>query len=361
MDTESKICPKCSKEISGEVSFCPHCGCPVGQDEQNDTAKEDKLNEEIEKKIAAAVEQRMKEEKKRRSRSMKVTTVIIAVILVIGAAVGALIYNFSGDSEEENEAEAWAQVERFQNEGKTDSLEIALEHYMSDYSDGKHFSMAVQLNERFSQEKTDWGTAQSTKSIESVNAFLDKHPNGLFHEAAMDMLDSLTYDDACDKNSTEAYDAYLTQFPNGKYADEVRRLTSELQSSAITANEELDVIDIITRHFQALATNNKGVIAATLASKINSYIGKADAQEEDVLAYAEKLNEPGKTKSFSVKDPVVTKINVSGKPIYNVKFTLEETIGNVGDEEGANQTIHSFNGAAVVNEQLRISSLVLTE
>lgn len=347
------ICPECAHEVSDKANFCPNCGFPMAKrnaDGTNNT--ESTASDELDRLI--------NENREKSKRSKKIVLTIVSVIIVIVVSLSLAIYlNIKGD-DSKAEGEAWAKVEKFQNGSNTDSLDIALHYYMENFVDGKHSEMATQLSERFNSEKNDWQIALAENSVESVNSYMDTHPNGYFRDEAMVRLDSLMYYDALEKNSSEAFDAYLAQFPEGKYAAEAKEKSESLQNPVLTTDEELNVIDILTQHFHALSTNNKGILSATLASTINSYIGKTDATEEDVLAYADKLIEPGKSKTFLPKDFEVTKLSVNGSTIYNLKFVLEETIISQIGVDGQAEDKQIFNGAAVINDELRISSLVLT-
>ena len=172
----------------------------------------------------------------------------------------------------------------------------------------------------------------------------------------------------------EAYEHYLDQFSQGKFAAEARKQISELDNEDLTIEEKTVVKETLTTHFDALGDNDKGAIASTLASEINSYIGKANPELEDIYAYMSNMHASGRMIVFNVKNTNITKVNAGDRSMYNVQFSLEEETyargshatldtesGNPaeGEKAVASDDVKTFSGTAVLNESMKITSLVL--
>ena len=303
-----------------------------------------------------------------------VTTILIISLLIVALAGAAGWYLFFRGGSDADERTVYDRIIRYENTHQLDSLEDALNEYFDTYnSDAFHYSQLKDLHDRFFTERDDWQAAEGTMSLESVRHFLDVHPDGFYLDKANQKYDSLSFAQAVEDNTREAFEQYINQFSRGKYLAEARKLMSELDNEELTIEEKTAVKDALTTHFDALGDNDKGTIASTLASEINSYIGKANPELEDIYAYMSNMHSSGRMIVFNVKNATITKVKAGGRSIYNVQFSLEEETyargshpapdtesGNPGeDEKPAATDVKKFSGTAILNEGMKITSLVL--
>ena len=305
----------------------------------------------------------------------RATGTILIVSLVILALAGAAVwYLFFRGGSDTDERTAYDNIIRYENTNQLDSLSEALNDYFDTYnSDAFHYSQLKDLHDRFFTERDDWQAIKENLSVEAVRQFLYVHPDGFYLSEANRKLDSLSYVDACAINTREAYEHYLDQFSQGKFAAEARKQISELDNEELTIEEKTAVKEALTTHFDALGDNDKGTIASTLAEEINSYIGKANPELEDIYAYMSNMHSSGRMIVFNVKNANITKVNTGNRSIYNVQFSLEEETYARGshhtldtesgslteDEKPAATDVKTFSGTAVLNESMKITSLVL--
>lgn len=350
-------CPECGREVSDLAAACPQCGCPLNQQNSQPSANAANAGKPAPRRAIG-------------------TIVTVSLLIVALAAAGAWYLFFRGGTDED-ERLAYEAIMRYQNEKKLDSLGVALDEYLDTYnSDAYHFSQIKELNDRYSTERADWNAAEGIMSIEAIRHFVDLHPDGFYLPLAHQKMDSLSYMAAKAVDTREAYEQYINQFSQGKYVAEARAKMEDLDNVEITVDEKLSATETLKTHFNALADNNRGAITATLAEQINSYIGKAAPELEDIYAYMQSMHSHSRTIVFLVKNAEVTKVNVAGKSMYNVQFLLDEetytheahavldteagTSEEAEDGPKPTSTKH-FTGAAVLNEAMKITSLVLKQ
>ena len=267
---------------------------------------------------------------------------------------------------------------RYEREQLFDSLDVALNDYFDTYnSDAYHYSQLKDLNDRFFTERADWQAVENVLSMDAVRHFLDVHPAGFYQACAHQKLDSLAFASALDENTLEALEHYISQFPQGKYVADARKKVADLDKVELSDEEKGQIMETIHRHFNALASSDEAAIGATLASEINSYIGKANPELEDIYVYMHNMHSSGREIVFKVKNANMTKVDVAGRNIYNVQFSLEEETYARGQhtpaldteagtsEEKAEEVkptdTKTFSGTAVLDSSLRITSLVLKQ
>ena len=302
-----------------------------------------------------------------------IAIVSVAILLLAGVATWFLFFRGGSDDDERM---AYDTIMRYENANQLDSLSEALNDYFDTYtSDAFHYSQLKELHDRFFTERADWQAAEGLTSVDAIRHFLDLHPDGFFLRNANQKLDSLSYIEARHADTREAYEHYLSQFPQGKFTAEARKLLTGLDSEEISVEEKVAVKEALTAHFDALGDNDKGAISSTLAAEISSYIGKANPELEDIYAYMSNMHHSGRSIAFNVKSLNITKVDAAGRTLFNAQFALEEEIYTRkhsssldteagGPEQTASEEpaeVKQFKGTAVLNESMKITSLVLRQ
>ncbi len=355
-------CPECNREVSDRAASCPHCGYPIS---------------EVGKQTAQPAAQQLSQanstpapQPKKGQAGATIAIISAVIIALAGAAVWYLFFRGGGDEEERL---MYENIIRYEQEDKLDSLEEALDDYFDTYnSDAYHYTQLKDLNERFMTERADWQAAANLVSADAVHHFLDQHPDGFFRNIANSKLDTLSFAEAAKEDTKDSYERYISQYPDGLFVKLAESKISDLDHKELSAEEKADVKSVLINHFDALADNDKVAISMTLSHKISSYIGKNDATDQDIYDYMDHIHQSGRNIVFSVKNVQVTKVDAGGKSVYNVQFALEEATYSgspvaVSEEEGAEAaapaptSVKNFTGTAVINETLKITSLVLKQ
>jgi outer membrane protein assembly factor BamD (BamD/ComL family) len=83
-----------------------------------------------------------------------------------------------------------------------------------------------------SNEKKDWKNAEAKNTIEAYNEFLSEHPEGSFADKARFKILKIQksyFEEAESKNTIQAYEDFLKQFPKGSFADKARSKIQEIE------------------------------------------------------------------------------------------------------------------------------------
>ena len=354
-------CPECGHEVSDLAAACPQCGCPIAK------------SANIQMPQAPNTPQPNVTGKKR-----AVVTAVVVSLIIIALAGTAVWFLFFRSSDDADERVAYENILRYERDCSFDSLEVALNEYFDTYNpDAFHYSQLKDLYDRFSVERADWNAASGVSSLDAVRHFLDVHPDGFFLSCALQRQDSLFFEQALEENTQEAFELYINQFPQGKYVAEARKKMEDLDSTELSSEENGLIMEMLSRHFNALANGDETALSATLAEVINSYIGKSNPEMEDIYAYMHRMYDSGREIVFLVKDAKASKVDVAGRSIYNVQFSLEEDTYAHGQhavaldteaktsedkaEEVKPSEVKNFSGTAVLNQSMKITSLVLKQ
>ncbi|MBO4673021.1 MAG: hypothetical protein J5616_01555 [Bacteroidaceae bacterium] len=306
------------------------------------------------------------------ARGRATSAIAVISLVIVALACAAIWFLFFRGGSDADERTVYENIMRYENERNLDSLDVALNDYFDTYnSDAFHYSQLKDLHDRFFNERADWQAAESAMSMESIRHFMDVHPDGFYLTTARQKLDSLSFAHAVEADTYEAYEQYIAMFAQGKYVSEARKKMNELENVALTVEEKTAVTETLSAHFNALADNDQAAISATLASQINSYIGKTDPELEDIYAYMQNMHSSSRMIVFLVKNVMVTKVEAAGRNLFNVQFALDEETYSRGhsshDNEKSDGTqeaptpieIKHFSGTAILNEAMKITSLVL--
>lgn len=260
------------------------------------------------------------------------------------------------EKKEYTEEEAWTRIGRFRSENQADSMELALEYYLDNYPDGKYATEAGNLQDLFNQEKKQWlDILQHNCSIEAVDRFIFNHPDGFFHTQAVNAIDSLTFRAAEAEHTTEALQAYVDEYPEGRFLPQAHALLNKLELGDMSAEEKETVTQTLRNHFHYL-TINSDEIESTVAPVLSSYMGKSQSTSDDVMTYMQHVHADGKMKLIEPHDINIKKIESKSGSLYNATFRLVEV---VNPEDSINRQSKSFKGTAVLNSYGEITSVVL--
>ena len=132
-------------------------------------------------------------------------------------------------------------------------------------------------------EPKDWKFAQENPTVEVLDKFLAKYPEGQYRDEAQRLKSSVEDDLAWEKaqsiNTAYSYDDYLDSFPEGRHVDEAYELMDEV--TVEKAWEKARKLNTITayRHFEANFPSSKYADEARSmrqALKENQHKGKGE-------------------------------------------------------------------------------------
>lgn len=290
-----------------------------------------------------------------KKKGKTIRNVVIFVLLFLAVAGFAAWYVFVKSTNTRKELLAWELVCRYKAENNPDELEKSLVAYLDEFSDDAHTSEVNSMLQGLRTDRADWQAAVAGGDADSYNIYMDKHVNGYYYKEAFLTLDSISFCEALEKENKSAMEAYISEFPDGKFVEQARKLAETLGDIKIT-DEEIDkVAETLSDHFKALSREDEELLKSTLAKKMNTYIGQLDPTAQDVVDYMHKLH--GSNVISLLLRPSrfkVTKVtSADGDIVFNAQFLLVEDITS------SNSEIIQFNGVAIVNKKFKILSLVL--
>ena len=176
-------CPECGHQVSDQAATCPSCG------------------------IAIAKKQPKK--KKNVGLIVLISSLIIAVILVVAG-----VYYFRS-MEQQNELRA------FENAMKSDQPAV-LQNYLDMFTEAPqaHRDSIASRMTQLRQVDIDWENALMSGLKSELEKFMRRYPTSIHNVEARLQIDSLDWVAACAANTSEAYQAYLTNHYEGAHYDE---------------------------------------------------------------------------------------------------------------------------------------------
>lgn len=295
------------------------------------------------------------EEKKNRH-----ITLWVILILLLAAVIGAVAYIYHDKTEqatqEDAEKNAWLQIQKWEGTMQLDSLEKAIVRYQDTFIHGVHADLVEAIRQKIESERKDWNRARMSNSVEDIEDFIRNHSDSYYRDEANRKVDSLSYLEANDEDTYAAYERYLDSFSDGLYAKQAEKRMEELDSGTTSEKETISILQLLEKHFNALAANDKSMLDETIASMLATYIGQNDASRADVAAYMKKMhNDEERTIMFKLQNTIVSKEVNEHKPIYSISFTLTEEV-----TKGSQTNTLNFLGLAKINDEMQIASLSLT-
>lgn len=300
-------CPHCGKYISSNVSVCTECGEPVIAVNDPDALQSGSP--------ASGVSGR---------RFPKLSARRIVVICFLAPFVVLAAYLVYADVRKANDLEQRA-YDRLE---KTTDL-LVFEDFILRFPDSKYIEEVKQRYEKMKVEHEVFFREAASGGRDVLLAFIQAHPTSPYRAVCERRIDSLDWNVAVESNTLESYQAYLAQHPQGIFLADAtdahnRQLrfvvtpeeTSILRSavdnflSAMTARDA-DRIDALTNG----SVNFCGIEGSSGASVVDYY--KQNIHKEDVLGV-----------HFQLGGTSINKRSVAGSDAlsYNLYSTATATI-----------------------------------
>lgn len=188
------------------------------------------------------------------------------------------------------------------NEMRNRDNRSGYELYLAEYPTGKHSAEAKDRIDKFKQdeltrlknaEQAKWLESQRLNTKDAYQAYLSSYPNGGFAadaraglKALEIMVERAKWRDAQDLNTKDGYTAYLATYPNGEFAAEARSGIKAIENRDDQA--KWDEVQILNRKsaFQSyLSTYPNGKYSVAAYQKIREFVdAEALKQREDYKA-----------------------------------------------------------------------------
>lgn len=354
---KAPTCPSCGVEIAGKVTRCHQCGqlyfsnqpvCPNCKHNtpQAETPAKPATATPTPPTTMDARPAANPQPAKKKGRGTLVAAFIIALI-----AVGAGYY-FYHTAQSGDEAEAY---EYAIASSDPDVLQSYLDTYVD--ADPAHRDSIQSHLARLQMADTEWTNAVVSGSKSALEAYMAKYPNSAHTAEANQKIDSIDWGAAMADDTENGYQAYINNHPNGNYIDDANDAMRSLKAKTVQPEEKELVVTLFKHFFQSINTKNEDGIASTVASFLNSFLGKNDATKEDVITFMHRIykNDISGMLWRLGDDIKIDKKEVGdGKYEYTVQFSATQDI----DRSDATKETHAkYQIKGTVDADGKISSL----
>ncbi len=212
---------------------------------------------------------------------------------------------------------------------------------------GSEVDLAPATANELALESSDWDHVNSSKSIQEIQAFLQKHPAGAHAGQAQQKLSGLEWG-AVQKNNASSLQDFLNRHPQSPYGDEARKLLTNLsdQQKAEAENNDWNATDktkldslhgFLSRHPNGPHSQNAQQLISQL-SKPN--VSDSVAAEESAWASLDR-NDPAAVVNFIARFPSGTRRADADSALAALKSAKQQG----AEAAGVIATLKAFAGA----------------
>ena len=319
---KAPTCPSCGVEIKGKIIKCSHCGevylydqemCPnchhanfgptpvensssyerTSSQQQNPRRLSDDLfaneyeeqengNEDLEETLENEDDNGDNKKKKRTKKKNNYSAFIVAFVLaLIVLAVSAYFYDKTKTQQE---------IEDFEY-AMSSKEPMMLQSYLDQHPDApKGHRDSVLSHMKFLQEiDKDWTDAIASGSKAVLLDYLEKNPKSLHKNDVLKMVDSIDWEVAVKENTTEAYENYQKEHPQGLHFEKAKEAITNMNSTTVLPEEKQMVNNLIRRFFQSINDKDEKKIQSTVNDHMSNFLGQPNATRGDVTAFLRRV------------------------------------------------------------------------
>ena len=203
----------------------------------------------------------------------------------------------------------------------------------------------------------EWANALMSGSRAELEKYVMRHPNSVHNIEAKLQIDSLDWVAACQADTPEAYQSYIDAHYDGAHYDEARRAYDHLDAQQVKAEDKELISTLFSNYFRALSERDEGLLTATLANVLTSFLHKQQATKTDVMQYMHKLYEEDVAKiNYTLNNDwkINKKAEEDGQYSYNVDFSVDQKIDR---SDASKERFCTFKVQAKISPEGKISEL----
>lgn len=368
-------CPLCGKSTNEGETFCGDCQ-EIAQnaypeellynkddsesmfiEEEKAAPEEEEDTSYNEKPIENSVEENLKRVSLSKSNKKLFVFVAIGLVFMLLLGIGGLFVK--NKDEEATESRYW-------NKCIEENTPLSYSKYLVHYPEGRYSNEAqnkiMQLRE---QERNEWESLRKSGNVDALFSFLADHPQTPYERQIKHVVDSLSWLQAMEQNTPDAYQAYLDNVKIGRYAGEYEDVAKQKyeylsQLKVIEGDELKNVEKVLSDFFKALSSVNNKDIQKSSASVLLKFF---DMQNQPNIVIADSIKADlklKKIKSVSYKLPSdYPEVIKDNKGIYfaTLPIKIETTFTDRKKKKEISE--HAFN--IELNGEKQIRSVYLKE
>ena len=285
----------------------------------------------------------------KKSKAPLIITIIVVVLLLIGGGVYFYVSNNAAHEEE-------MAYEVLENNNNPQDYEDFLQNYPNSEHADEVRSRLQQLQDMLSK----WNSIALSDDVNDFVNFKEQFTDPQYSRLCDIKIDSLDFITAQRVNTPEAFQRYLDNHPDGRYASEASVAQGSLREQEVTETDREQITEVLTDFFNGFANRDESKICANISSTMTTFLHQHNATKADVLSKINAMfNDHIQGCQFNVnRDIQITRKNdSSGNAMFNVTFTVDQHISR--DNEG--KTFGQYKCVAAMNAQMLITSLTMQE
>lgn len=285
----------------------------------------------------------------KKSKAPLIITIIVVVLLLIGGGVYFYVSNNAAHEEE-------MAYEVLENNNNPQDYE----DFLQNYPNSEHADEVRSRLQKLQDMLSKWNSIALSDDVNDFVNFKEQFTDPQYSRLCDIKIDSLDFITAQRVNTPEAFQRYLDNHPDGRYASEASVAQGSLREQEVTETDREQITEVLTDFFNGFANRDESKICANISSTMTTFLHQHNATKADVLSKINSMfNDHIQGCQFNVnRDIQITRKNdSSGNAMFNVTFTVDQHISR--DNEG--KTFGQYKCVAAMNAQMLITSLTMQE
>lgn len=285
----------------------------------------------------------------KKSKAPLIITIIVVVLLLIGGGVYFYVSNNAAHEEE-------MAYEVLENNNNPQDYE----DFLQNYPNSEHADEVRSRLQKLQDMLSKWNSIALSDDVNDFVNFKEQFTDPQYSRLCDIKIDSLDFITAQRVNTPEAFQRYLDNHPDGRYASEASVAQGSLREQEVTETDREQITEVLTDFFNGFANRDESKICANISSTMTTFLHQHKATKADVLSKINAMfNDHIQGCQFNVnRDIQITRKNdSSGNAMFNVTFTVDQHISR--DNEG--KTFGQYKCVAAMNAQMLITSLTMQE
>lgn len=302
---KAPVCPSCGVQIAGKLTRCNNCGevyftedriCPVchmsngsagpasnnyqPQRPEPVVAQEPKVS--VPKQTEPNKTEPAQPTDAKKEGNKNHTPAVIAIIFSL-ILFGALFYFYSQNQSAKEE-------EEYEFAMRSEDPEV-LQSYLLRFTDAPTAHRdSIQAHLLLIQKgDEEWRNAVLSNSRTALQQYLDRNPESVHRQEALNRIDSLDWLNASKAEDQELLEAYVKEHSNGRYIDEAQELLSKVKRANVQPEEKQMIAGLFRKFFQSINSRNESQLVETVGMVLDTFLGKQNATSDDVVTFMNKI------------------------------------------------------------------------
>ena len=293
-------------------------------------------------------------EKKEPEKKTSIRSILI-ISLIFSVLVCGILYYFYDNANKNKEMEAYEYAMQ-------SSDPMVLQSYLDTYKDADeaHRDSITAHLELLKQNDQDWTNAVVSGSKDALQAYLQKYPNSVHKQEAINKIDSIDWNVAKNADTADAYQTYLDAHRDGSHIEEAENALKKVKGRDLQPEEKEYITGLYRQFFQSINSHNGDGLLANCEDILSSLLGKNSAPKSDIVIFMDKLyKEDVANMNWHINNDYQIKKREIGDSEYEyqVVFTAKQAV----DKTDGSKHEQLFKISSTVSPDLKISSFNMSK